>query len=288
MAKRSSDECPEPSGTLLIIGGKEDKGDGAKRSIPVEHCIPLQILKTFAELIKKKSAVVEVITTATKHPEETFNEYKKVFRKLGITHIRHIHHATRKDALAGNYDKRTHASDAYFFTGGDQLLLTSIYGGTPFLQHLKERYIKNKIVIAGTSAGAMALSTPMIYAGSKETHEVAGEIKVTTGLEFLKDVCIDTHFVERGRFVRLAQVIASNPTSLGLGIEEDTAIIVTKGREAEVIGAGIIIVIDGFEIERSNIVEFTEKVPISIFNLKVHLLCQGEKYTFPQLNLPHK
>ena len=131
-------------------------------------------------------------------------------------------------------------ADAIFFAGGDQLLLTSLYGGSPFLTLLKERYIHHKFVIAGTSAGAMALSTPMIYAGNKDVQEVSGEIKVTTGLEFLKDVSVDTHFVQRSRFVRLAQVIATNPGCLGMGIEEDTAVVVRRGVEAEVAGVFLI------------------------------------------------
>jgi cyanophycinase len=138
---------------------------------------------------------------------------------------------------------RTNKADAFFFTGGNQLLLTSLYGGSDFLTRLKERYIAEPIVVAGTSAGAMALSTPMIYAGSKEKQQLTGEIKITTGVEFLKDVCIDTHFVDRGRFIRMAQVIASNPTSTGIGIEEDTAILVRKGTEAEIIGSGTVLII---------------------------------------------
>src|SRR5213075_3228172 len=106
--------------------------------------------------------------------------------------------------------------------------------------------IQKKIVIGGTSAGAMALSTPMIYSGSNEVQELTGEIKVTTGLEFLKDVSIDTHFVHRGRFVRMAQVIATNPTSIGVGIDEDTAWIVRNGIETEVIGSGIITILEGY------------------------------------------
>ena len=143
-------------------------------------------------------------------------------------------------------------------------------------------------MIGGTSAGAMAMSTPMIYAGNKDKQQITGEIKVTTGLEFLKDVCIDTHFVNRGRFVRLAQVIATNPTCIGIGIEEDTAIIVKSGTEADVIGSGTIIIFEGYEITETNIADFGSKKPVSIRNLKVHILSSGDKYTIPQCNPPHR
>src|SRR4051812_28260657 len=178
-------------------------------------------------------------------------------------------------------------ADAIFFAGGDQLKYTFYYGGSRFLTELKERYIYEKIVIAGTSAGAMVLSTPMIYAGNDEVQELGGMIKVTTGLEFLKDVCIDTHFVHRGRFVRMAQVVVTNPTSIGLGIEEDTAVIVRNGSEVEVLGTGTIIVIEGHHITSAEIHDFTSESPITIRDLKVHILSEKETYVIPITNPPH-
>jgi cyanophycinase len=156
------------------------------------------------------------------------------------------------------------------------------------LIHLKERYICDKIVIASTSAGAMALSTPMIYTGNADVQKMGGAIKITTGLEFMRDVCIDTHFVHRGRFVRIAQVIVTNSTCIGIGIEEDTAIVVHNGINAEVVGTGLVIIIEGFNIEDINISEFTSEKPIKARNLKVHLLSDGDMYEIPQINPPHK
>jgi cyanophycinase len=143
-------------------------------------------------------------------------------------------------------------------------------------------------VLGGTSAGAMAMSTPMIFAGNKEVQQIAGEVKITTGLEFLKDVCVDTHFVDRGRFVRMAQVIATNPTCIGVGVEEDTAIIVTNGKEAEVIGSGVVIIIEGFNIQGSNILDFGNDKRIHIEDLNVKILSKGSKYHIPEDNPPHK
>jgi cyanophycinase len=142
--------------------------------------------------------------------------------------------------------------------------------------------------VAGTSAGAMALSTPMIYAGNEEVQELGGQIKLTTGLEFLKDVCIDTHFVHRGRFVRMAQVVVTNPTSIGIGFEEDTAIVVRNGVDMEVIGTGLVIIIEGFNITDANINDFAQDKPITARDLKVHLLSAGDKYQILQINPPHK
>ena len=127
----------------------------------------------------------------------------------------------------------------------------------------------------------------MIYAGNDEVQEIGGMIKVTTGLEFLKDVCIDTHFVHRGRFVRMAQVVVTNSSSIGLGIEEDTAAVVTNGLDVQVIGTGTIIIIEGHQISDANIEEFTSNKPVTMRDLKMHVLSDGDTYTIPQTNPPH-
>ena len=275
-------ECPTPAGILTVIGGKEKKD-------PDNPAVKSDILQKFTELTGKKYANILVVTSGSDEPKPMFDEYKKAFNELGHTAITHIHHDVRKNVLEDDrLLQKLSTADAVFFTGGDQLKLTALYGGSPFLTELKQRYIKTPIVVGGTSAGAMAMSTPMIYAGSKEDQEISGEIKVTTGLEFLKDVCIDTHFVNRSRFVRLAQVIATNPGSIGIGIEEDTAIIVRNSLEAEVIGSGTVILIMGFSIVAADMDNFTEKKPVSVRNLKVDILAPGDKFHIEQRNPPHK
>jgi cyanophycinase len=248
----------------------------------------MEVLQIVVDLIRKESPVIEIITTASSEPKEYFNDYKRVFTDLKATNVNHIHHQTRGDALKDKeLLKRVMKADAFFFTGGDQLRLTSIYGGTEFLYQLKQRYVRENILISGTSAGAMALSTPMIYAGNNEVQQITGEIKVTTGLEFLKDVCVDTHFVDRNRFIRMSQVVVSNPTCIGVGISEDTCMIVRKGRNVEVAGSGIVIVMEGYEVTDSNILEFSDKVPFAAQNLKMHMLIRGDTYEIPQINPPH-
>lgn len=280
----SENPCPVPQGILLVIGGKEDKGDSPEDKDENR----LAILKNFVQLTGKQDPNLELVTSASGEPDETFGDYQKVFEKLGVKCIAHIHHRERQEVLNDDLTDRVNNADAVFFTGGDQLMLTSLYGGSNFLMQLKQRYIADRIVIGGTSAGAMALSTPMIYAGNKDKQQVTGEIKITTGLEFLKDVCIDTHFIDRSRFVRMAQVIATNPCSIGIGIEEDTAIIVRDGIEAEVIGNGLITVIEGFDIASSNITDFDAVEKVNIQNMKVHLLSKGSHYHIQQINPPHK
>lgn len=115
----------------------------------------------------------------------------------------------------------------------------------------------------------------------------AGEVKITTGFEFLKDVCIDTHFVHRGRFVRMAQVIATNPACIGIGIEENTAIVITEGRNARLVGCGVVIIADGEKSHSTNITAFDGHKKITIRDLNVSILSQGETFNIPARNPPH-
>jgi cyanophycinase len=285
--KLSLNECPTPNGTLMVIGGAEKKGNNGEneRSKPDEG---IEILKTFMKLIPEEAPIVELITTAgSKNVEDTYETYKKVFLSLGASGVNHIHHDAREELNDEELELRLNTAHAVFFAGGDQLKLTSIYGGTPFLFLLKNRYIYENVVVAGTSAGAMALSTPMIYDGTGKEEMIAGQVKITTGFEFIHDVCVDTHFVDRGRFVRMAQVIATNPACIGIGIEEDTAIIV-KGLHATVVGSGVVITIDGKNSRKNNITDYSENTVITIQNLSVSILGAGEEFEIPQLNPPHK
>ncbi|HYH15334.1 MAG TPA: cyanophycinase [Flavisolibacter sp.] len=281
--------CPVPVGTLLIIGGAENKGeDEAKKKQTPSDFERMEVLKRFIKLTDKKDPIIEVITSASSEGKESFEDYRKAFEELKVKNIGHLHHEKRNEVI-GNDEllDRIRQADGVFFAGGDQLKYTYLYGGTAFLTVLKERYIYEKIVVAGTSAGAMALSTPMIYAGNDEVQELGGMIKVTTGLEFLRDVCIDTHFVHRGRFIRMAQVVVTNPTCIGLGIEEDTAIVVRNGLSAEIIGTGTVIIIEGFDITEGSIQDFTNEKPVTIRDLRMHILSSGDTYKIPQLNPPH-
>lgn len=280
--------CRVPNGVLLIIGGHENKdGKVATRVQEGDH-EPRVILEEFVRLAGGNNCILEIITTASEEGKESFSDYEKAFSELGVTQINHIHHDNRSEALDETLIERISKANGIYYSGGDQLKLTSIYGGTPLLHQIKEQYINHRLVIGGTSAGAMAMSTPMIFAGNKDVQQIAGAVKITTGLEFLKDVCIDTHFVDRGRFVRMAQVIATNPTCIGMGIEEDTAVIVRNGKDAEVIGSGVVIVIEGFDIENSNVLDYDTDDRIHIEDLNVKILSKGSKYNIPEDNPPHK
>jgi cyanophycinase len=164
------------------------------------------------------------------------------------------------------------------FSGGNQMRLTATFGGTEFLRILLKRYHDEPFVVAGTSAGAMAMSNTMIYEGNATRAHLKGEVKITTGLGFLDDVIIDSHFEKRGRFGRLAQAVASNPQSIGVGLGEDTGMLITHGSTMEAIGSGLVMILDGHDIRHSNIGDIPDGCPISIENLKVHFFEKGNGY----------
>ena len=270
-----------PKGTLVSIGGSEDKGTGIEPKFePKEflHFFETGILKRILSEMKGVDSHIEIITTASAIPEEVGENYTHAFGKLGCTKIGLIHIKTREDALNPEYLERVKVADGVMFTGGNQLRLSMILGGTDFLKIILNRYWDEDFVVAGTSAGAMAMSNTMIYQGTSTGALLKGEVKITTGLAFIRDVIIDSHFVTRGRFGRLAQAVASNPGCIGIGLGEDTGVVIKNGNEMEAIGSGLILIFDGHNIRHSNIADLEDMEPISIENLIVHVMAKGNHY----------
>lgn len=270
-----------PKGKLIAIGGNEDKGTEAEPNFERKNNLnffALQILSRIKHEMTGDDPTIEVITSASSIPEEVGDNYVEAFGKLGCHNINLIHIRNREDAKHPEYIERIKKCDGVLFTGGNQLRLSTIFGGTEILNVLCERYRSENFVIAGTSAGAMAMSNTMIYQGSSSGALIKGEVKITTGLGFVKDIIIDSHFDKRGRFGRLAQAVASNPGCIGVGLGEDTGVLISEGKNMEVIGSGLIIVCDGHQIRHSNIADLQDGVPISIENLIVHVLTKGNFY----------
>lgn len=270
-----------PKGYLVSVGGAEDKGTDLEKGIIDRNRLSffeIGILKNIVSLSNKKEPIVEVITTASMIPMEVFENYFDAFSKLDCHKVGHINIRNREDSNKKEYLERVSNCDIIMFSGGNQLRLSSIFGGTQFLSIIKERYLNEPFVIAGTSAGAMAMSNTMIYEGTASKAHLKGEVKITTGLGFLNGVVIDSHFDKRGRFNRLAQAVAAQPGALGIGLGEDTGVIVSDGNQLEVIGSGSIILIDGRNVEYNNIADISAGQPISIENLIVHILSDGDKF----------
>lgn len=271
-----------PKGKLIAIGGAEDKGTDLEIGEIHRNNLnffELGILRRVVEEAGGVNSRIEVITTASTIPYEVGENYLNAFGKIGCTNIGLLHIRNRQDAMNDEYIERIRHCDAVMFSGGNQLRLSVTDGGTEFLAILKKRYQEeNHFLIAGTSAGAMAMSSTMIYEGNATRAHLKGEVKITTGLGFINSVIIDSHFEKRGRFGRLAQAVAANPGCIGIGLGEDTGMLITEGNKMEAIGSGLVVIVDGHDIMHSNIADIPEGNPISIENLKVHFCEKGNGY----------
>ncbi|MBF8965253.1 cyanophycinase [Pontibacter sp. FD36] len=277
---------PIPKGTLLAIGGKESKSEEERPESQDENSsfISEQILKRFVKELQGKDPLVLVVPAASSEPEPIAKEYVKLFRELGVNTVKVVDVRTRDEAKDPEKIKQIDKAAGIMLTGGDQLRLTSILGGSPFMERIKERYMNEKLVVAGSSAGASAMSTNMIYKGEAQGGMLKDQMSATAGLDLLKNVAIDTHFIDRGRIIRMAQAVAQNPGCIGIGLEEDTAILVKKGMEIEVVGSGLVTILDGMDISSTNIYEIESGDPFTIYDLKMHLLGNGKTYTIPAFN----
>ncbi|HUH32615.1 MAG TPA: cyanophycinase [Daejeonella sp.] len=273
-----------PKGKLVIIGGAVDLGSSLSFNENISHPHYIKffergILKrVITESAKKEESVVEVITTASQIPDIVGVEYIKSFNQLQVYNVNVLHIKSREDANKQEYIDRLEKADVVMFSGGDQLRLSSIFGGTQFLQILKRKYIDDDFMIAGTSAGAAAASTNMIYRGSSSEALIKGEVQITAGLGFIDSVIIDTHFVQRGRIGRLFYAVASNPGMLGIGLGEDAGLLITNGDTMEAIGSGLTILVDGRFISETSIYDVQMGAPVSIDNLRVHVMSIFDKY----------
>lgn len=273
----------KPKGILIAIGGAVDKGTGSdddknNSENLVEKFLEKGILKRLLEELSSKTNRVEIITTASLIPEEIGQHYVDAFNRLGNDNIGVIHIKKRKDTLNLEYLDRIQKAEGVLFTGGNQLRLTTIFGGTELLNVMLSRYQNEHFILAGTSAGAMAMSTTMIFGGSSTEALLKGEVKLSRGFGFIEDVTFDTHFIKRGRFGRLCQTIAINLTGIGIGLGEDTGLLITEGNHMEAIGSGLVMIVEGGNVKYTNIVDIENGEPISIENLTVHVLSKGHNY----------
>jgi cyanophycinase len=270
-----------PQGKLIAIGGAEDKGTDLELGVIHRsnlNFFELGILKRIAGEAGGPDARIEVITTASAAPREVGHNYLRAFEKIGCSNVGHLPIRDREDAHNEEYVERVKEADVVMFSGGNQYRLTTTFGGTQLLHVLIRRYHEDRLIIAGTSAGAMAMSGTMIYEGNSGRAHLKGEVKITTGLGFNKEVIFDSHFDKRGRFARLVQAVAANPSCLGIGLGEDTGMIISHGNQMEAIGSGMVVIIDGHHVRHSNIADIPESNPISIENLIVHFMASGDRF----------
>jgi cyanophycinase len=254
----------QPKGTLIIIGGHEERSRNGGRTI----------LSEVARRAGRNEVLVILTIASTSHPE-LGDEYAEIFSDLGVRNARVLPLRSREAATDPDVVKQLGDAAVVFFTGGDQLRITSQLGDTPTYNCLHELY-KRGATIAGTSAGAAAMSETMLVGGKGDESPEISALRMAPGLGLLEQAVVDSHFAERGRFGRLLGAVAQNPANLGIGLDEDTAIIVEGGRTFRVIGSGGVYVFDAARVTYSSLSEERAEGVVSIHGVTVHVLAADD------------
>lgn len=255
-------KLPHAAGPLVLIGGAEDK------------FFARVILRRLVELAGGPRAHIVVIPTASSVPRELGGEYQRAFEDIGVAAVDLLDVRTRADANNPHIVARVRAASAVMFTGGNQLRLTQNLGGTELLAAIQERH-RAGVVVGGTSAGASALSNPMIYEGSAQDALHKGKVKLTQGLGLCEGIIVDTHFVKRGRIGRLLQTVTMNPALLGLGLGEDTGVVYMPDGVLDCVGSGHVVIVDGHHVGYTNVTDIESDEPMAVEHMVVHVLVAG-------------
>src|SRR5919107_1190546 len=252
------------TGSLVIIGGHEEKEGRAL------------ILREVARRVGTGKLVVATI--ASQEPEAMWRDYQRAFTALGVKRLEHLDVSDRQTLLRDPRPEILDDASVVFFTGGGQLRITTLFGGSELCERVQEFYRRGG-TIAGTSAGASVMSDTMLVSGdADESHRVGSKLLMAPGLGYIKDVIVDQHFAERGRIGRLLGAVAQNPRFLGIGLDENTAIVVEEEVRFRVIGQGAAYVVDGRSVTSTNLTDEDTDRAASIFNVRLHVLSQGDEF----------
>jgi len=265
------------NGTLIPIGGNEDKGTESGESFHLEF-IQESILSRVVGESGGKEAQIVVIPTASSIPKEVSDSYLRAFDKLGCPKVHIMDIRDRKESENPKNLEWIGNAQCVMFSGGNQSKITSKIGSTKLHEVLIERYKKDSLVIAGTSAGAMCMSSEMIAGGSSTESFIKGAVKMDTGMGFISNLIIDSHFIRRGRFGRLAEAVAKYPDMMGIGLAEDTGLVIKNSSTFEIIGSGMVIMFDPRKLKHNNEKVLEKGTPMSLINLKTHVLANGDRF----------
>lgn len=264
-------------GTLIPIGGNEDKGQHEFSGVDfIEQGILAQVVAQSGGI----KANIVVIPTASSIPVEVGENYLHAFQLLDCNNVTVLNILKKSEANDPETLKRIAEADCVMFSGGDQSRISRIIGGTKMHQMLTDRYINDDFVIAGTSAGAMAMASEMVAGGSSTESLLVGAVRMKKGLGLLSNFIIDTHFVKRGRFGRLTEAVAIFPNLMGIGLAEDTGLIIKNGTHFRVIGSGMVILFDPSQLTHNKHAVLPKGTPMSISNLITHVLARGDQFMF--------
>lgn len=265
-------------GTLIPIGGNEDKGIEENEMYTLEFIQEGILYHVLKEAGGINSSIV-IIPTASSIPKEVGKNYIEAFTALGCKNVSVLDIRTKEDSEKQSSIDLIKSANCLMFSGGDQSKITKKIGGTTIHKIIQKRYQNEKgFVVAGTSAGAMAMSDEMIAGGSPRESFIKGAVSMSKGLNLIPEVIFDTHFIRRGRFGRQSEAVAKFPNLLGIGLAEDTAMIIKEGNFCTVIGSGMAILFDGTKLTHNNEKVLKEGTPMTITNLTVHVLSNGDSF----------
>ncbi|WP_310992979.1 cyanophycinase [Aequorivita marina] len=263
-------------GTLIPIGGNEDKGNGENEQYTLEY-VEDGILSRVVRESGGVDPTIIVIPTASSIPVEVSENYLDAFNKLECNNVHVMDIRSREDAEKPEFLELMKKADCVMFSGGDQSRIVKYIGGTLLHDIIKDKYENEDFVIAGTSAGAMCMSEEMITGGGVQEAFTKGATRMGKGMSLIPNFIIDSHFIRRGRFGRLAEAVSKFPMKVGIGLAEDTGMVIKNRNECEVIGSGMVILFDPRRLIHNNRDAVPEGSPMSITNLKTHILANGDK-----------
>ncbi len=253
---------------VMVIGGAEDKVNGC------------DILTAFFESAGGSSAVIGVIPCASREPSIVGDRYYQIFQGMGAQQVQILDIRYRNECDEARWLDILNDCTGVFVTGGDQLRLCSLIGGTELLKIIQAKIKLGKLVLAGTSAGAAMMGETMIAGGSSGESPNKSLVDLTEGLGIIPELVVDQHFHNRNRMARLMSAVAAVPDKLGIGIDEDTCAALDGNGTFQVLGKGAITVIDPGQLTRTNHAEVDEAAPLSLHNLRIHVLSQGDRYDY--------
>ncbi len=262
----SSFSVPDtPRGPLVVIGGAEDKlGDRL-------------ILRRFVDLAGGRAARIAVLPIASSFSVEVAERYQHLFRDLGAASVETVDVAVREEALHPERVRPLEEATGIFMTGGNQLKIATLLGGTPIATALRRRNAAG-VVVGGTSAGASAMSQHMIAFGRGGPSPTQRMVSLSPGLGLTNRVVIDQHFRQRDRIGRLMAAVAFNPFLIGVGVDEDTAMILDHRNLVEVVGRHSVTFVDGADITFTDIHQVKQHANVAVYNLRVHVLTHGQRF----------
>ena len=251
-------------GWIVPIGGAENKENDRR------------ILERFVRVSGAEEADIVVIPTASR-VHETGARYEQVFSDIGAARVTVMDFDTRRDCQEEGRLKRIEEASGIFFTGGNQLRLTTLLGGTPVAKLIRLRNASG-VTVGGTSAGASILSEHMIASGDEGSSMIAGSVRLAPGLGLTNRFIIDQHFRQRDRLGRLLTALAYNPFAVGIGLDEDTAAFIGPDETVEVEGSGGVTIVDGSDVSYSSVDTVVEGQPVCMLGLRLHVLVAGATF----------